>query len=644
MRTSTCFPRGTQRMSKEKIGIWNDYWSRGAGEEGTIEYKLLKKWVEPSGICVLEPGCGAAMCSSQLAKEGAKVTCLDFSIEALKKARENFTDLGGNFILGDLSSLPFKENVFDLVWNEGVLEHFTNPNAPFSEMVRVAKNGGTVSIMAPNRLNPIYQCDVLKAKVAGKWQYGYERAFSAWSLKKLFARHDLLNIEVEGFNSVRRRIGILLKFFHKINCNIAEKLRWHYVSNNLGPYFGFIICCKGVKRQEHVGIHPSRKHMRMLAFFYHPIVKIGGAERRFLNVIKHWRRWGIGVVVVESEPPLIPSSLRISIPIKGSKPIKDIIHGLIFMVKSLAKAFSLKGYDAVLSPNNNIFSIFPSFILAKFRRKPCVAIVHHFDIIEENRLTTSACDIYRALKKQGPFHGLLKTIAMKVAMLLIKRCEITVCVSRAFTEVFPEAQLSSNAINLNYIRSVPSAEEKYDACYVGRVNVGKGGIDLLKIWRKVVEKAKNPKLVVVGQDQINFRDLISKYDLEDNVIYKGFLPDDEMYKAMKASKVFITASIAEGWGISIAEALACGIPVICYNIKTLRETWGACPHVTLCEVGDISGFADRVAEALELKNSPAEIRNYVKRYDWEEVARRDLDIIDHTAHKTIYVPSADCQR
>ena len=496
-------------MDKENIGIWNQSWKEGVGEEGTIEYKILKKWIEPSDIHVLELGCGAAECSSLLAKEEAEVA------------------------------------------------------------------------------------------------------------KK----------EVDGFSSMRRRIGTLLKLFGKINHQIAGKLRVHYIFNGLSPYFGFIKCCKGVKQRRPGEICLSRKPLRMLAFFYHPCIKIGGAEKRFLNVLKHWRRWGVSVRVVESEPPLLSSSLGISIPIKGSKPIEDIVHGLIFMIKSLAKTFPLKGYNVVLSPNNNIFSVLPAFISAKFRRKPCVAIVHHFDIIEENRLLTSFGEIYRALRKQGAFYGLLKTIAMKVAMLLIKRCEITICVSRAFTEIFPRAQLSSNAIDLNYIRSMPSTERKYDACYVGRLNVGKGGIDLLKIWRRVVDKRGDPKLVVVGQDQINFKDLISRYQLEDKIVYKGFLPDDEMYKAMKASKAFITASVAEGWGISIAEALACGIPVVCYNIKTLREAWGDCPHITFCEVGDINGFADSVAKVLESRHSSAEIRNYVERYDWEEVARRDLEII-----------------
>ena len=36
---------------------------------------------------------------------------------------------------------------------------------------------------------------------------------------------------------------------------------------------------------------------------------------------------------------------------------------------------------------------------------------------------------------------------------------------------------------------------------------------------------------------------------------------------MKSSKLFIFPSYEEGWGISITEAMACGLAVVCYDLK-----------------------------------------------------------------------------
>jgi ubiquinone/menaquinone biosynthesis C-methylase UbiE len=52
--------------------------------------------------------------------------------------------------------MPFKKNSFDVVWNQGVLEHFKNPVPAMKEMYRVTKNGGYVIIYIPAFLSPLH--------------------------------------------------------------------------------------------------------------------------------------------------------------------------------------------------------------------------------------------------------------------------------------------------------------------------------------------------------------------------------------------------------------------------------------------------------------------------------------------------------
>jgi glycosyltransferase involved in cell wall biosynthesis len=99
---------------------------------------------------------------------------------------------------------------------------------------------------------------------------------------------------------------------------------------------------------------------------------------------------------------------------------------------------------------------------------------------------------------------------------------------------------------------------------------------------------------------------------------------------MKASKVFLFPSRFEGWGLAVDEALACGLPVVCYNIPALREVFGRRNSVFFIPVGDTGRFAEAVEEVLSedsLCELEATSKEYAKHLSWETVALNDLHII-----------------
>jgi ubiquinone/menaquinone biosynthesis C-methylase UbiE len=88
-------------------------------------------------------------------------TLVDFSPTALDFARKNAEKNGvrASFTLADVLRLPFPDESFDIVWNEGVNEHFDREKRQlvFSEMARVCKVGGQVIVIVPNTLNLPYR-------------------------------------------------------------------------------------------------------------------------------------------------------------------------------------------------------------------------------------------------------------------------------------------------------------------------------------------------------------------------------------------------------------------------------------------------------------------------------------------------------
>ena len=158
---------------------------------------------------MLEAGCGAGKLSIKLAKEtGCPVFLLDYSQDALKSAKEILQELQKRdrkkyrvyFIQGDIKHLPFFDYAFELVFNEGVIEHWRDDfdrRFVINEMTRVAKKNGKVLIWVPNK-----KCIFRRFWKATKWP-GYLRGveeypFSPSELKDALEKSNLNGITIEA--------------------------------------------------------------------------------------------------------------------------------------------------------------------------------------------------------------------------------------------------------------------------------------------------------------------------------------------------------------------------------------------------------------------------------------------------------------
>ncbi|MFN3704676.1 MAG: class I SAM-dependent methyltransferase [Thermoflexales bacterium] len=119
----------------------------------------------PPNSLVLEPGCGSGKFSLVFASLGHRVVALDFVVEVLKGVQAAEQALAGKwpgqlwgYCQGSLLSLPFPDFIFDLVVNEGVIEHWleeTERLEVITEMVRVTRPGGIVAVIVPNGTHPL---------------------------------------------------------------------------------------------------------------------------------------------------------------------------------------------------------------------------------------------------------------------------------------------------------------------------------------------------------------------------------------------------------------------------------------------------------------------------------------------------------
>lgn len=106
---------------------------------------------------VLEAGCGIGLYSLALARLSITVQAFDYNAEALARAKNFQTQLGENcvsrtaqFYSDNLLNIQQPDNTFDLVFNQAVLEYFTDPRErarALQEMARVTRPGGCVAVI-----------------------------------------------------------------------------------------------------------------------------------------------------------------------------------------------------------------------------------------------------------------------------------------------------------------------------------------------------------------------------------------------------------------------------------------------------------------------------------------------------------------
>lgn len=139
----------------------------------------------------------------------------------------------------------------------------------------------------------------------------------------------------------------------------------------------------------------------------------------------------------------------------------------------------------------------------------------------------------------------------------------------------------------------------YSAVFQGRFHPQKGVVELIDIWRKVVDKVPNAKLAMIGDGPLfrNVEERIRNYGLKNNIKLFGYVFDgDQKYKIFAQSKIVVHPAFYDSGGMASAEAMAFGLPCVGFDLKAYESYY---PKGMLkVKVGDINAFSNTIIKLL----------------------------------------------
>ncbi|HEU5365936.1 MAG TPA: glycosyltransferase [Hanamia sp.] len=187
----------------------------------------------------------------------------------------------------------------------------------------------------------------------------------------------------------------------------------------------------------------------------------------------------------------------------------------------------------------------------------------------------------------------------------------------------------SSGINLSLFNpsgDTTEIKEKYSIpdkpvlLYVGRLDPEKHIEEIMQAITIAVKKI-DFCFVVVGKgiSKTSLEKLSHESGITHNVLFTGFVPDNDLPYFYKLSRCFIIASIAELLSLSTLQAMASGLPVISVNAGALVELVKDTKNGYLYNEGDVIAIAQSIEDILTNDELYTKMRNksmeYVQQHD-----------------------------
>lgn len=250
-------------------------------------------------------------------------------------------------------------------------------------------------------------------------------------------------------------------------------------------------------------------------------------------------------------------------PIKAIKKIKswnlDVIHSQTeFAIGTFARIFGKQYGIPVVHTYHTMYEDYVHYITKGYFTKPGIKLVEY--------LTKFYCDktVTELIVPTKKAYDLFKE------KYKVDRNIHIIPTGIEISRFYKENSKIQDIINLK--RKLNINDTDFVILFVGRLAEEKNVEFLLESHEEIIKKHNNAKLLIVGDgpDINKYKELSIKYKIDNNTIFTGKVPWDDMPKYYQIADVFATASRSETQGLTVVEAMAAEIPVVCIDDDSFK--------------------------------------------------------------------------
>ncbi len=353
----------------------------------------------------------------------------------------------------------------------------------------------------------------------------------------------------------------------------------------------------------------------------------GGAEVHLHETFSRIASWGHSVTLLASG---FPGAAREEV-IDGIHVLRTGMRNTFncfvpFAAQSVVKR---KGIDVLVEDLNKI-----PFFTPLYLKVPSIAILHH-------RFGRSI------FSETIPLFALYVFMAESLIPIVYRHIPFDV-VSESTKEDLVTSGIPADNISIHYNgidreRYVPTGEAPlpYQITFLGRIKKYKSIDHLLYAVARLRNEYPRLRVVLVGDGDNcgELRRIAADLAIDDITTFMGFVSFEEKVRILQQSELVVNTSSKEGWGLTVIESNACGVPVIAANSPGLRDSVKDGYNGLLYPYGNIDALVGAIKRLFANRTLLGEMRqNAIKwsqRFDWEVSARGILELLERRANGEI---------
>jgi glycosyltransferase involved in cell wall biosynthesis len=146
--------------------------------------------------------------------------------------------------------------------------------------------------------------------------------------------------------------------------------------------------------------------------------------------------------------------------------------------------------------------------------------------------------------------------------------------------------------------------------FIGTIEPRKNLVRLAAAFARLRARGYGGQLVICGSwgwKSTDLRPAIDGLGIADAVVFAGFVPDEDLVALLNGAAAFVYPSLYEGFGLPIAEAMACGTPVVTADRGATAEVAGGA--ALLADPTDVESLVDALTRVLGDADERASMRS-----------------------------------